>query len=233
MMKKIIKITLVALVVLLSSCEAEDIMLFGDANYIHFKESSEKEIRFSFATNPGIDNYELKIPVVLIGLALDSDEEYSVIVDEENSTASASTYELLKQEFRKSVYEDTLKIKLIKTAELSQEKKLVLKIKENNNFEPGPAAYTTKNIYISNVLSEPSWWADFEDAFFGDYSDIKYTEFIKATGVSDLSDMEVEEVTSLVREFIYYLRRLDNAGTPAYMEDGVTKILNSINYTNA
>ena len=88
-------------------------------------------------------------------------------------------------------------------------------------------------IYVSNILSQPSWWDDeFEYAFLGSYSDEKYTAFIVATGASDLSTLSNNEIIAYVREFIYYLRRMDAAGTPVYEADGVTKVLDSINYTN-
>ncbi len=230
-MKKIINIAL--LIFLFASCSHEEVMKYGDAKYIHFTENDTKEIRFSFATKPGIDNYELEIPVTLIGLALNESQEYTISIDTKETTASSSTFEIPTQVFSKGVYEDKIRLTLNKTAELSNEKKIVLKIVANDIFELGPMNFTTKTIYVSNIMSEPAWWADYEDAFFGVYSDAKYSEFIKATDISDLSEMSIEEITALMRDFIYYLRRLDDAGTPAYMEDGITKILDSINYTNA
>ena len=57
-------------------------------------------------------------------------------------------------------------------------------------------------------------------AFLGDYSDEKYEEFIKATGVSDLSDMDNSEISALCRQFVYYLRELRDNGNEVLEKDG-------------
>ena len=57
-------------------------------------------------------------------------------------------------------------------------------------------------------------------AFLGDYSDEKYEEFIKATGVSDLSDMDNSEISALCRQFVYYLREKRDNGSEVLEKDG-------------
>ena len=96
----------------------------------------------------------------------------------------------------------------------------------------GPVDYLTAIIYVSDILTQPDWWdQEFETAFLGPYSDIKYRTFIESTGVSDLSGMDVTEISAYVRMFIYYLREMDLAGTPVYESDGVTKVLSTINFS--
>ena len=75
--------------------------------------------------------------------------------------------------------------------------------------------------YSVGIISQPDWWNDdFAAAFLGDYSDEKYEEFIKATGVSDLSDMDNSEISALCRQFVYYLRELRDNGNEVLEKDG-------------
>lgn len=219
-----------------SSCTEESIELYGEQNYIHFTNQSSKVYRFSFATQPGKDEYTLEIPVTLIGRALENDAEYgvTVITEGENATtASGASYSLPEHPvFHKGIFEDVLSVKLFNTDELKTEKKLVIGVTDNASFKVGPAKYRTAVIYFSNVLTQPDWWDDdMASIYLGAYSDIKYQQFIIATGVTDLKDKTVAEITAYVVQFIYYLRDLDEKGTPAYESDGITKVLDTIPYS--
>ena len=83
--------------------------------------------------------------------------------------------------------------------------------------------------YSVGIISQPDWWnQDFADAFLGTYSNKKYEEFIKATGVSDLSEMDNSEISALCREFVYYLREQRDKGNEIREEDG-SSMLDGIN----
>lgn len=229
--------TLLAGILSAQGCTELEIPTFDTAtHYIHFKDDVKKETRFSFAVNPGVEEYTIQIPVTLIGMALEADTEYDISLVTEGdlaTTASGKTYKISNHMFSKGVYEDFLGVTVYKTDELSEEKRITIKIGENNVFALGPQDYITKVIYISNIMSRPDWWTDeFNAAYLGEYSDIKYEHFIIATGVSDLSKMSNAEISSYVRAFVYYLRELDSKGTPLYEKDGVTKVLSTIRFTN-
>lgn len=220
----------------LIACNEDQIDTFGDQNYIHFKQESKKVYRFSFATVPGVTEYEYKIPMTLIGKALSEDKEYGIEVVTEGAeiltTATSASYKLPESiVFKKDVYEDTLKIVLTDNAELAQEKCLVLKVVDNDNFKVGPVKYQTAVLYLSNYLVQPDWWDDeMTSIFLGEYSDIKYQQFIIATGITDMSQMTSLQVTAYVSTFVYYLRDLDVQGTPVYESDNQTKVLDTIPY---
>lgn len=219
------------------SCKELEIPTFDTgSHYIHFKDASDKETRFSFATHPGTEEYTIKIPVTLIGMALEEDTPYSISVVKDGemaTTASEGIFSITDPVFAKNVYEDSLKVVVFNSPELSEGKRITLKIEDNGRFSQGPQDYITKVIYISDIISQPEWWNDeFSATFLGPYSDIKYEHFIIATGVSDLSDMSIGEISSYVRAFVYYLRELDAKGTPLYEKDGKTKVLASITFTN-
>ena len=218
------------------ACNEDQIDVFGDQNYIHFKQESKKVYRFSFATVPGTDEYEYKIPMTLIGKALSEDKEYGIQVVTEGAelvtTATEASYQLPQSLiFKKNVYEDTLRLTFTNNAELSQEKLLVLKVVDNDNFKVGPIKNQTAVIYLSNYLVQPDWWdEDMTNIFLGEYSDIKYQQFILATGITDMSQMTSLQVTAYVSTFVYYLRALDEQGTPVYEADNQTKVLDTIPY---
>lgn len=222
---------------LFSSCNEEELPLYQDRHFVHFTQLSEKPYRFSFATLPGATEYTLKIPMTLIGIQLTEDRPYAieVVTDGDNATtATTASFSLPDNPvFHAGTFEDELSLKLTDNPELSTERRIVLRVAENGYFQPGPSPYRTATIYVTNKLAQPDWWdSDFEKVFLGTYSDIKYEHFILATGVSDLSEKTSQEVIAYVREFIYYLRRLDDRGETVYESDGKTKVLDTINYTN-
>lgn len=236
-MRKFISIISVCLTFFtLMGCAEDQIDLFGDQNYIHFKQESKKVYRFSFATVPGVDEYEYKIPMTLIGQALSEDKEYAVEVvtegDDLVTTATSKSYTLSQSNvFQKNVFEDTLRIQLKNNAELSNEKLLVLKVADNENFKVGPVKNQKAYIYLSNYLVQPDWWDDdMSSIFLGEYSDIKYQQFIVATGITDMTGMTSLQVTAYVSTFIYYLRALDEEGKTVYESDNLTKVLDTIPY---
>ena len=238
-MKRIIFIfTLLSVLMSLPSCQEDSIDVFGDQNYIHYKQESKKPYRFSFATVPGVEEYEFKIPVSLIGKTLTSDKTYRIEVVTSGSdvvtTATSATYTLPENPvFRSGMIEDTLKITLRDNPELAQEKVLVLTVADNDNFLVGPVKNQLAVLYVSNYFVQPEWWDDdMTNVFLGTYSDIKYREFIVATGKSDLTGMSVAQVQAYVITFIYHLRELDEQGQTLYEADGVTKVLDTISYTN-
>lgn len=227
-----------ALVLGLSACQEEQIGLFGDEHFLHFKQESSKPYRFSFATVPGKEEIEYKIPLTLIGKALESDTEYELEVvtkgaeGELVTTAPKESYSFAsKNVFKAGVFEDSLAVTFKNVDALSEEKVLVLKIVDNEYFAPGPAKYNTAVIYLSNYLVRPDWWdADMETIFLGPYSQIKYQQFILATGMTDLSGQDYYHIVAYVSDFVYYLRDLDAKGQTVYEEDGVTKVLSSVPY---
>ncbi len=227
-----------------TGCEEQQLPTYDvNTHYVHFERMWDEVVRFSFQTVPGEDEHLIEIPVTLIGLALPEGMEYSVSVvtsdnpfvadgEEYVTTASDDVYDIsLSPVFKEGVYSDNLVVTLHNVPELQEEKCIVLRIENNENFLQGPEDYLTSIIYVSDILSRPDWWdSDFETIFLGPYSDIKYEHFIIATGISDLSDMSVPDIQAYVRMYVSYLQQLDAEGTPLYESDGQTKVLDTIVY---
>jgi hypothetical protein len=235
MKHSIITVLACAAALLLSSCREDRIECYGSENYIHFKQKSDSPYRFSFATMPGADTYVLDIPVILIGNALEEDKPFAVEVVKDGdvkTTAPESTFSVPQAPlFKKGVFEDVLSVTFTNSAELSTEKVLVLRVAQNENFKKGPVDYQLVEIHYSNILAQPSWWdKSMSEAYLGPYSDIKYTAFIEATGVSELDPKEQAKLTAYVMQFVNYLRKMDAEGKTVYENDGVTKVLDSVSY---
>ena len=218
-------------------CTEEPIGLFSDQNYIHFKKESSEAYRFSFATVPGTEEYEYKIPMTLIGRELNDDKEYKIEVVTEGklvTTATSASFSLPSSTvFHKGVYEDELVVRLTDNPELSVEKMIVLRVADNDNFLVGPVKYSTAVLYVCNYLVQPEWWnSEMETIFLGAFSELKYQQFIIATGISDLSDKTVVEITAYVSTFVYYLREQASNGNVIYEQDGVTRMIDTIPYNN-
>lgn len=225
----------IAVILSLASCKEDTLDVFGSERYIHFTEDQTKEFRYSFATAaPGTSEYTIKLPMEFIGRSLESDLNFSVSVVSNGdlaSTAATTDYTIGQTVFHKDSFKDSLNVTLRNSDALSTEKRLTLRLTENENFKLGPEKNCVAVIYFSNVLSKPSWWAGtIEKTFLGEYSDIKYQHFIVATGVTDLEGMETLKIKALVTSFIYYLRDLAEKGTPAYESDGKTELLATIPY---
>lgn len=235
-MKKFIFLTAsIAALLSLASCTEKNLDVFGEDHYVHFTKDQDYTYRFSFATTPGVDEYTLEIPVSMIGRTIEQDLAYAVEVvttGDLATTASAANYSFeTAPVFHKGQFEDVFKVTLKNSSELSTERRLTIKVANNDNFKVGPAENRTAVIYFSNVLSRPSWWDDdMAGTFLGDYSDIKYQAFIVATGVTDVSEMTTEEIIATVTTFVYYLRELEAAGTPLFEADGITKVLATVPY---
>lgn len=232
-MKQYIAI-LLASCAIITGCKTEEIHTFDTStHYIHFEKKSTEATRFSFATKPGESEYNMRIPLTLIGTALTEDMTYTVSVITEGemaSTISSENFELpARPVFRKELYTDTLVVKLKDSEALKEEKVLRIKLSADNNFNLGPIEYTMAEIYVSNSISQPDWWdQNMTNNFLGEYSDIKYGHFINATGVTDLSEKSVTYIQAVVSQFVNYLIRLDNEGKTAYESDGVTKVLDTV-----
>jgi hypothetical protein len=230
---------LAALVIALCACSSDEIPTYSGESYIYFQKASNLTSSVSFAVMPGVDEYELRIPLTVIGFMPNQDLPFSieaVTAGDNCTTLSPSSYAIpVTPVFHKGVYNDTLRITLFRTAEIdNRELKLVLALRDNDNYKVRTPANSTATIIVGDVLVRPDWWTtQIETIFLGPYTEEKYMAFITATGEWDLSEKTSDEIIGYVRDFIYYLRAMDDVNTPVYEADGSTKVLDSITYTNA
>lgn len=229
-MKKILYVLLAA-VLGAGACSEEKLSVYGDGRYVYFTQKSDEIVRFSFKTTPGKEERTVALDVEIVGRLPTEMLGYRLEIDPERTTAPAGAYELdpspviAAGEFTGRTYVKIRRVAAMDERELD----IAVRIVDGGAYRPGPAANCLRILRVSNIISRPAWWDDdFAAAFLGDYSNKKYEEFIKATGVSDLSDMENSEIAALCRQFVYYLRELRDRGSEVFDEDG-SPMLDGIN----
>lgn len=210
---------ILALVLVWIGCDERDIPTYGGVRYIEFENETIDSTIFTFVYYPNNEYYDFPIAVKIAGLSADRDLNYSIRVDEELSTAEAKHYIMPGETIiRKGVYRDTCYVRLNKTEDLTDSKvKLVLRLEETQDLGIGKLENAVAIIQFSNMVDRPAWWdTNITTYYLGEYSDEKFTLFIKVTGADDLSDASNSEKRALALKFKQYL--IDHAGEPETME---------------
>ena len=205
------------------ACSEEGLPTYGGDRYVYFVQKSDEIVRFSFKTTPGKDERTIRLAVETVSRTPGETLGYKLEIDPEKTTAPAGSYELDPNpvipagSFSGETYVRVRKTDIMDEKEVD----IAVRIVEGGAYRPGPTSNSLRIIRVSNIISRPDWWNDdFAAAFLGDYSDEKYEEFIKATGVSDLSDKDNSEISALCRQFVYYLRELRDNGNEVLEKDG-------------
>lgn len=223
-MKKIFLI-LLFLTLLFAACNERGFQTYHGGRFISFMTDYKQDsIITSFYFIPTESEMEIELPVQLAGLPLEEDEKFTVSVVKEETTADASNYELLPEyTFAAGQATDTIIVKLLKSDLLNTGRvKLVLTVDATETLQLGQTELRKAKIIFSNLADQPSWWKDeIEEVYLGPFTAKKYQTFIIAVGAenADLSDKESIEVWDLARQFKYYLRAQEEAGTPILDED--------------
>lgn len=205
-------IGIVLLFFVLNACNKHDIETYDvDSRFLYIPNEEGIDTLFvSFAHHLGTDEYAVPFEVWMIGERCDRDLIYKVGVVDSLTTALPEDYALPERMFMPAgQLIDTLWVTLKKSEKLkTQTLKLMLKIEDNENFKVGYANALTAKITYNDQMSKPLWWDDdMTNNFLGTYSDKKYTEFFKCTGVSDLTEMPAWEKRKLVLEFREYIEK--------------------------
>ncbi|MDR1719753.1 MAG: DUF4843 domain-containing protein [Dysgonamonadaceae bacterium] len=206
------------------ACQEEEIMVYHDVDYIQFSKAVTDSSTCSFLAYPNQTEQQFPIAVELIGMLSDRDREYKVSVFADYSTASTANYRLPDRFVLKAGQtKDTCYLTAIKTEQIGRQAvRLTLQIEETSDFKVGKTEKSAAIIYISNVISQPDWWQDwnFEYYYLGTYSDKKYRTFIEVTGVADVDVNDTAALKELVIIFKNYLKQKKDAGETIYEDDG-------------
>ncbi len=230
-MQNIFRTSLILLtaVLYLSSCKKDGIDTYQAGRYIQFDQSYQDTIALSFFLYPNENEFQVPLPVELIGKITAQDLAYTIKADSA-TTATSSVYSLPASfSLGQGKPIDTAWIKVIKQPELQgKEVLLVLDITGSSDLKPGKTDNIRRVIRISDKISKPTWWdATMEAYYLGKYSDKKFSTFIQVVGTGDLSIYSAEQQRGLMLEFKYYLIKMRDAGTPVLEDDG-TDMLSSI-----
>ena len=211
-MKNRIYAILISLIVCVSmySCKQEDVSLFKSQDMLYIPNSVNENIRFiPFYHNPGKEQIEVKFLVNLIGQEQDVDREYKIVVVDSLTTANKEDYELDKFIFRKGLFEDTLTVKVNKTAHLSTKLvTLTLELVPNENFNVAYESKKLVEISFDNLVSRPEWWdSEVEEIYLGAYSQKKYELLFIATGVSSIENLEPAAIRDVALKLKVYISK--------------------------
>lgn len=207
----------------LFSCSNEGVDQFDTSKhylYIKAMEGQQKDTLFvSFKHHMGINKYQVKFPVHLMGNMLNTDLNYKLEIVEDETTACNEEYELdLNPIFHANVWTDTIRFYIVKTPRLDNESvRLTFRLVPNNNFiiadymgiDSDPwfgnmRASHKASVTFNNKISKPLWWDDdITNRMLGKYSDIKYERFIEVTNGkgSNLKELSETERRILIRQF--------------------------------
>lgn len=214
------QIILLLVTCLICACTKDKLDTYQADRYIYFSSSwMEDSTIVSFFYYPGKDVISIPLYLSFAGNEITENISYRLVVDETLTTAQAENYDVEENFLWKAgQFRDTAYITLRKSDVLNdREVRLVLRLEGNESFQVGPADHLEYRIIFSSVISQPEWWnTNIVNNYLGAYSDAKFEEFIKATGVGDL--MGITDDTTLryyALKFKYYLQRVkDETGEP-------------------
>lgn len=222
-MKNFIYYISLAIILIISSCERDEIEVYNSDNFIYFKRASIDTFDYSFALNPGKSEDVLSFEIKLIGTLSEQDRPVNISLDEELTTAGADNFEIINNyKLRSNSTSDTIYVKVKNTPKLAEETvKLVFDIQGNEYFNIGPKANSKLFINVNDMVSRPSWWTNAKSTeYLGDYSDKKYRLFVKLAGRSDFSDATNEHFRAYALRLKYYLQEMKDKGETVLEENG-------------
>jgi len=186
--------------------------------------NSEKDsVEVSFFFYPGQDQITIPVGVSLVGDLIETDKEFEIAFDTENSTADETDFEIPEElVFRAGRSSDTINITLNKSEKLNDSTfKLILNVIPNSNFKAGKNEYCALKIYFTSQVSKPDWWdKDIDQVYLGEFSAEKFNLFFEVSGQSDLTDLHLSVVRQYALKFKRYLSE-----NPTYEEDGSLMIV--------
>lgn len=199
-MKKII-LNLIVVTCFLQGCKEDVPAIFAEPDGIYFNHSSDS-MSYTFAKYPNRLQDTLKIPVTILGKASNADRE--IIIENGSGTdvnaVEGTHYKLLPPYIIPAGnYSTVLPVLINRTADMdSITATFILRLKSNQNFQPGITSKQSIKIKIG-YLQKPSTWGEFGgsqwagySANFGTWTKTKYKLILDAL-YDPVSDTTVSE----------------------------------------
>lgn len=219
--------------ILFTSCQEDDIQVFGTEHYIYFdkfwedatypgtEKADSTDVTFFFV-DENENSTQADLIVVMAGRKLEHDLNFQLRVVPELTTALPGEYTLQEYYTFRALplkdsdvrFQDTIHIQLNKSARLDTLKngyRLVLEIVPNDEVKVGQTERSRCIIHVMKDPVRPDWWTDEVDAYLlGTYSATKYKLFLEnVPGAYDLDKEMIEqhpdEARKLVLEFKKWL----------------------------
>lgn len=204
---KYFSIVIILLSFFFASCSEDSIDTYGVKEYVYFPDTI---MNYSFAFDPDLNAKEILVELKLIGNQKEYDRELSIAIDSMSSNLLEDDYEILSSMFRANMFQDTIRIRVNKLSGKDKVGFIRFVIKENQYFKPGPTKNMRFSLTFSDELLFPDWWdTNIERNYLGTYSEKKYREFIKATGIHDMSGLGSSERRAYTLVFKKYIKDND------------------------
>lgn len=187
--------------VLLAACRKVDLQSYQLGASIGFYKEGITQGRDSLTRSFAVldinqESDTIELPLRILGEAVNYQRIVSYGVDHELTTADVANYELLGAYVPADSYEGVLKLKVNKTEALkTDEYRIVLELKESEEFVKGPEERIRYLVKINDFLTKPASW---EEIRFGEYSQVKYGLIIKETGYHEFSGTHPEVLLYIV-----------------------------------
>lgn len=203
---------------LLFACKKSDLVSYTQPDMIYFYKdyynTDKDSMVYSFAIRPdALTSDTVKIPLRIMGAAIDRDRTVNIKVVADSSTALEQQYTLLPTIVPAGSYTTYVPLLVKRTAELkTTEVRLLLEVGESADFKPG--VYNSASsasraggsirypVRINDFLTKPSNWDSFITYYFGTYSQVKFKLVIAVTGRSQFLTSGDDPVT--ISQMTYY-----------------------------
>lgn len=222
-----------SLVVLLTACDKDDVMIFRDKHEIYFEkfyvdatypgvETKDSTVASFFSYPEGTTSIEVPLVVNLSGKLLTRDLTFGLKVVPEFTTANADEYDLAeKYVFRSGTVsegakeiQDTIYVKINYNSRLDLQPEgvvLVLELVPGEDVGLGQLERRAAKIILTTQAAQPDWWDDeVTNALLGTYSQKKYKLFLKEVDKTarldgTLIQKNPDEAIKLVMQFKKWL----------------------------
>lgn len=240
------KLTLLIAVIggfLMTACEEQDIMVFGEERMVYFEkfwrdaiagtETADSTLTTFYFNHPTDMHQQADLIVVLAGRKLEQDAHFRLRVVDELTTARPEDYTLEDEYTFRALpvpdnatsMQDTIHIQFNRTShldELEDGYRLVLEIEPTDELKVGQYERSRAIIWVSKEPVRPLWWnEEVETYLLGKYSPLKYKLFLEnVEGADGLNEQVIEEQPDLARKLAMKFKQwlIEN---PTYDEDDI------------
>lgn len=240
------KLTLLIAIIggfLMTACEEQDIMVFGEERMVYFEkfwrdaiagtETADSTLTTLYFNHPTDMHQQADLIVVLAGRKLEQDAHFRLRVVDELTTARPEDYTLEDEYTFRALpvpdnatsMQDTIHIQFNRTShldELEDGYRLVLEIEPTDELKVGQYERSRAIIWVSKEPVRPLWWnEEVETYLLGKYSPLKYKLFLEnVEGADGLNEQVIEEQPDLARKLAMKFKQwlIEN---PTYDEDDI------------
>lgn len=225
--------SLLVVLLTISSCTENDLMLFGDEHHIYFdkfykdavalgKETADSTLVSFFFENDDVNEIEAKLVVHITGKLLEQDRKFGLRVIPELTTANSDEYKMdeiyvfrannVSKEAKNQ--SDTISIKMLRSERLKDMPygvRLCVELIPMDDLQLGQTERTRAVINLTRDAIKPEWWdAEVTSLLLGNYSSKKYKLFLqhidpKATLNANMLKNEAYKARELVQRFKKWL----------------------------